>query len=399
MSLPSNFGLLALSPTIRTNDAFLFLQTGVNGYIDMFIQSATGSPVNVMTITSGVSVASRVFVNANGNDSTAQRENLSLPFATIDAAISAASIGDTIDIYPGTYYVTGNLFKDTVSLNFYRGSVVFLQNSGKLHVPSLLSDYNIYGNFTLANDGTQANPVQILGSCGIEFYSIDCGTGNLLVSGSNASVFFKGLGIDNSTDGTRYSTIYAGKLVLDNPYSVIFENVKTAPTYGIECKTGSSTPTLFRLKNSYLESDRIISETCGVTLTGRILAENSTFIYGYYSVTTPSGYISEFNNCRIAGGLICSGTNYYNNVVFDTQNVNYYPRNCIINNRGGYSLFSNCAVRNNNNSAYISGTYIASGSASGAANFNILGSMVSFKPTGAGTTVQFGTFTHNSAFK
>jgi len=398
MSLPSNFGLLALSPTIRTNDAFLFLQTGVNGYIDMFIQSATGSPVNIMTITSGVNVASRVFVNSNGNDNTAQRESLSLPFETLEAAINAASIGDTIEVYPGLYEVNGNLFKDAITLNFYKGAFVELHGSGRIVVPELTSYFKILGSMSLSNFTNLPNPVEILGPTYMEYDVIGLGTGNFYVSGQNSSIYLKGA---QKTDAMNYpqAEITLGKMILDNAALGYFENMSLTAVYGVEGRCSQSNFSELIINNSIITSSRNISQTCDISLTGKISCDNTWFDGGYYKFFTKSGSQSDFKNSKFGGGLIISGDNYFNQCVFDTKNFNYYPRNCIINNCGGYSLFTNSNIRNNNNSSYISGTYIASGSASGAANFNILGSMVSFKPTGEGTTVQFGTFTHNSTFK
>jgi hypothetical protein len=65
MPLPDNFALLALSPTIRENDGFLYLQTGQAGYIDLMVQSATGLPVNIMKVGSGVPVSKYIYVNEN----------------------------------------------------------------------------------------------------------------------------------------------------------------------------------------------------------------------------------------------------------------------------------------------------------------------------------------------
>ena len=111
MPLPDNFALLALSPSIRENDGFLYLQTGQAGYIDLMIQSATGLPVNIMKVGSGVPVSKYIYVNENGNDSTAKKETIDFPFKSISAALNVASSGDTIAVYPGSYNISGNIYK------------------------------------------------------------------------------------------------------------------------------------------------------------------------------------------------------------------------------------------------------------------------------------------------
>ncbi|MEY4571735.1 MAG: hypothetical protein RLZ10_946, partial [Bacteroidota bacterium] len=82
MPLPENFALLAVNPSIKENDGYLYLQSGSGGYIDLFLQSATGSPVNILKIASGVPVAKKLYVNENGNDSTAKKYTIDFPYKT-----------------------------------------------------------------------------------------------------------------------------------------------------------------------------------------------------------------------------------------------------------------------------------------------------------------------------
>lgn len=48
-----------------------------------------------------------VWVSKNGNDSTGERNNMSKPFLTISAAITAANAWDTIYVFPWTYWTAG----------------------------------------------------------------------------------------------------------------------------------------------------------------------------------------------------------------------------------------------------------------------------------------------------
>lgn len=59
----------------------------------------------------------------NGSDSAGSRGDLSKPFKTLAAAQAAASSGDCILVYPGTYN-EGNLGKDGVNWHFFAGATI-----------------------------------------------------------------------------------------------------------------------------------------------------------------------------------------------------------------------------------------------------------------------------------
>ena len=164
MPLPDNFALLALSPTIRENDGFLFLQTGQAGYIDIMVQSATGLPVNILKVGSGVPVSQYIYVNQNGNDSTAKKETIDFPFKTIGAALNSATSNDTIEVFPGVYNVSGNMYKLGVNYYLNKNTNINFVTNGKLHITgSDTGDFNIFGNGVLSQDSAANDLFHISG--------------------------------------------------------------------------------------------------------------------------------------------------------------------------------------------------------------------------------------------
>jgi hypothetical protein len=78
-----------------------------------------------------VAVGSTLFVDATyGNNNTAKPYSPSYPYATIAAAVTAASAGDLILINPGAYSVSTNILKDGV--NFYCNKGVSINSTGNL---------------------------------------------------------------------------------------------------------------------------------------------------------------------------------------------------------------------------------------------------------------------------
>ena len=97
------------------------------------------------TLTS-LTLQNSLFVAKNGNDATGTRNRLDKPFLTITAAQTAASSGDVIIIFPGTYTDT-LLQKNGVEYYFYPGAVISAANT----IWSMTSDisYTVsgYGEF------------------------------------------------------------------------------------------------------------------------------------------------------------------------------------------------------------------------------------------------------------
>ena len=390
MPLPDNFALLALSPTIRENDGFLYLQTGQAGYIDLMVQSATGLPVNIMKVGSGVPVSKYIYVNENGNDSTAKRETIDFPFKTIAAALNVATVGDTIEVFPGAYNISGNMYK--LGINYYlnKNTNLSFQTSGKLHITgSDTGDFNIYGNGVLTQD-TAANDLFHIsgGKVTIEVDRIQASSCNFLINQVASSLSY--LVLKTKGEGTvDDGYFYFNNLNIKSSNSK-FEGIKFAGS-SIDLQ-GDSTKEIIFEDCIFSATDTTVSNPV-YEFSGKYTFENCSFTNSY-PVFTALGQ-SRIRHAIFNGGIIVSGSNYFDSCIFDTKAATLYPNSALISNRGGSSLFSNCFVKNYNNNTNVFYTFRASGVASGASNFNINGTFASFDPVFSGTNIRFGTFVYD----
>ena len=90
--------------------------------------TAGGFPL-ALEVSQLVKTGNMLWVDAvNGNDGTAQRGRMQLPFLTLTAAKAAAQSGDTIVVLPGTYNEK-NLAKNGVNWHFFNGAVISYSGS------------------------------------------------------------------------------------------------------------------------------------------------------------------------------------------------------------------------------------------------------------------------------
>jgi hypothetical protein len=391
MPLPDNFALLALSPTIRENDGFLYLQTGQAGYIDIMVQSATGSPVNILKVGSGIPVSKYIYVNENGNDSTAKKETIDYPFKTIAAALNVAVDGDTIEVFPGFYNISGNMYKFGVNYYLNKNTNLNFQTSGKLHITgSDTGEFNIYGNGSLIQ-GTASNDLFHIsgGKVTIEVDKIQANNCNFLINQSPSLPYSYLVLKTKGEGGENDGYFYFNNLNIKSSNSK-FEGIKFAGN-SIDLQGDSTKEIIFE--------DCIFSATDTTVLnpvyefSGKYIFENCSFTNSYPSFTALGQ--SRIRNSIFNGGIIVSGSNYFDSCIFDTKASTLYPNSALISNKGGSSLFSNCFVKNYNNNTNVFYTFRASGAASGASNFNINGTFSSFDPVFSGTNVRFGTFLYD----
>jgi hypothetical protein len=393
MPLPDNFALLAVNPAIRDNNGFLFLQTGSAGYIDMMLQSATGSPVNILKIASGVPISNTLYVNKNGNDSTARKETIDFPYKTIQAALNNAGANDTIEVFHGSYNVSGNLFKEGINFYFHKNVSINFLTSGRLHSTGTDTGiFNIFGNASFVNAGAAVDAFKISGGqVLIEFDSFNADSSVIEIQGvSNAlsNIVFRTMGEGNIYGGQMQSS----SLKIRDA-NVRFEGIKF--TNGRIQSTGNNNTAAF-YDCSFESSDSSLSNPI-YQLTGKLDINNCSFTSSYPKIIGTSK--SKIKNTEFNGGVITSGSSYFDSCIFDASNSALYPNSSLISNLGGHTVFSNCYSKDFNNTPNAQYTFRPSGSASGSTNFNINGLFSSFVPNFSGTNVQYGIFSYNTSIK
>jgi hypothetical protein len=394
MPLPDNFALLALSPTIRENDGFLFLQTGQAGYIDLMVQSATGSPVNILKVGSGIPVSQYIYVNQNGNDSTAKKETIDYPFKTIAAALNVATSNDTIEVFPGVYNVSGNMYKLGVNYYLNKNTNINFITSGKLHITgSDTGDFNIYGNGVLTQDSASDNLFHISGGkVTLEVDRIQAASCNFLINEVASSLSY--LVMRTKGEGTvDDGHFYFNNLNIKNS-TTKFEGIKFKGT-SISVQANSTKDIEF--EDCLFDSTDSSPSNPIYRFTGKYNLTNCSFTNSYPHFTALGK--SRIRNTIFNGGIVVSGSNYFDSCIFDTKAATLYPNASLITSLGGNSLFSNCYVNNFNNNTNVFYTFRSSGSASGASDFNINGTFSSFDPVFSGTSIKFGTFVYDTNLK
>lgn len=133
--------------TDNTNNSFNAYIDSVSGLTVNGSLSATtlyGDGSNLSGITTSTNFSNTIFVDPNGNDSTAVKGDIFKPYANLYAAKSAATSGDTIYVFPGTWSYDNrntagnpyngqidtlvNLWKDGVSYYFSPNSKIIFYN-------------------------------------------------------------------------------------------------------------------------------------------------------------------------------------------------------------------------------------------------------------------------------
>jgi hypothetical protein len=135
-----------------------------------FSGSFQGDGSQLTGISAGTNLTQSIFVTQNGDDATGEIGNMSKPFATLESASQAATIGSTIFVYPGTYTVEANynLAKPGLDYYFYPNTTVSKSTAGDMFDISGFTDtgFNVFGyaDFILGSSaGSLFNSVNIAG--------------------------------------------------------------------------------------------------------------------------------------------------------------------------------------------------------------------------------------------
>ena len=127
-----------------TGGTDVFVTGGTYSLSTLTFTNNTGGTFNVTGITTATNFSNTLFVDPNGNDSTAVKGDIFKPYANLYAAKSAATSGDTIYVFPGTWSYDNrntagnpyngqidtlvNLWKDGVNYYFSPNSKIIFYN-------------------------------------------------------------------------------------------------------------------------------------------------------------------------------------------------------------------------------------------------------------------------------
>ncbi len=240
--------LFALGLALLTAPRAASAPTGLSTVIFTNLNLATfdvdlsAAPTNMVKVRAGAGAAAFtnvVWVAKNGNDGTGVRADLSKPFLTITAALTAALAGDLVFVWPGTY-AESLLLKNGVNLYFTDGAVVAWSDAG---VNPLVFDGG--ASVTCIVDGYGVFSRQ---------GSTDSGADALQLTGANSSVVWRCRYIETTSDAARggrfncasvvfYGDVFAGGagVQVSNAAGLyeIYGNIVATNDYGLWNSNGS----------------------------------------------------------------------------------------------------------------------------------------------------------------
>jgi hypothetical protein len=219
---------------ISTQDTFV--TGGTYSASTLTFTNNTGGTFNVSGITTSTNISRTLFVDPNGNDSTAVKGDIFKPYANLYAAKSAATSGDTIYVLPGTWTYDNR----TSNGNPYNGQMETLVNLWKNNVNYYFSPGTkvIFYNQTITGENmtlfkpqpTQSgDTVNVYGSLEFETYSVGADT-------SNGRAIFFGI-ISPQTINPLPFTFYCQVKSLKSYHSelILLENSTIFNTFNFDC--------------------------------------------------------------------------------------------------------------------------------------------------------------------
>lgn len=208
--------------TDNTNPQNPIVQIAVDGTTITGL-GTSASPLEV--ISAPVLTGNVLYVDdVNGNDGTAVSGDLNKPYLTLLAAQTAASIGDTIVVYPGTY-TTGALGKNRVNWYFFPGAQVSFTVTGwSIPLSGSSQSYSVYGFGEFVSVSNFVT-LQSSGDYYIESVSMN---GVALLIGNNS----------NTTIKSRSVTMVSGGTITSSAVSIDSLDIDTGT--GLSVSTGAN---------------------------------------------------------------------------------------------------------------------------------------------------------------
>ncbi len=234
-----------------------------------------------------------VWVDATaGSDATGARNNAAKPFATIEAAVTAAVAGDTVFVHPGSYTPTASISKDNIQIWCEEG-VSISYNTTLITGLSNGATFKLMGRAAFTATGTSQRLVNVSGSTPDIFVEIEShaasaagGTHTIRIDG-DARLYlsvFKDFVVQNTTTaigvGNGFSSSSSSRIV-----AVINGDLTNTSTgAAVECRqSGQGFIRASRIRatgggaavtsggsgstNWHIEADEVAGGSAGVTIT------------------------------------------------------------------------------------------------------------------------------------
>ena len=274
-----------------------------------------------------ISLSKSLFVDLNGDDSTAIKGSVDNPYKTLLAARNAATSGDTIFVFPGLYTENTNCAKNLVDWYFYDGAVIKPSITGTsiFNTNSLGAvKFGVYGKGTFISFGVWSNDTTtfVISNSGTSVY-IEA------KSISSLEVWRSGKAYVRNTEFTFQTAVYQGPSGTDvHTSDCTFDNChfnNSINFFAFYYGSGSGSSCTLKVTN------------CKFTYTG---------LPSGYTQTSLSHYIPNVNVIAYTSTLFSqggSGRAYYKNCEFyNTVGDNIYCKGVATNPKRVIHTFDNC---------------------------------------------------------
>lgn len=252
-----------------------------------------------------------LYVATTGNDSTGTIGDLSKPYLTIEAAVSAAVSGDLIYVFTGTYNLTttasAGIAKDGVTYYFQPNTTVNKATTGAIfNITGFTTGFNVYGLANFNKTGSGTNPIFLASANAFDFtfeaQDVTNTVGqcfNLSLNAKNGSIRCRHV---KSTASVCF--IFPGVYFNNDSYYIIADTITSTASYAVSFSQGTggrfkidanfvSSTTTYAINNLYYTPFEFNITTCsGVTYAYYIGPQGVGSINGNASSIYNQGYIN-----------------------------------------------------------------------------------------------------------